>query len=70
MSRPSAAPNIDLGGRVQVIEEHNGIAYWKTLARCFCTSVNAKKVMRQHGLNAAWLVDDYGSRVYVTMEEM
>ena len=68
--RREAAPNIDLGGHVQIIEEREGKAYWKTLARCFATVANAKKIMRQHGLTAAWLVDDFGYRTYVTIQEI
>ena len=64
--RPAPAPSIDLGGRVQIIDDSTTPPRWKTLARCFATTERARAIARQHNLPGVWLVDDYGDRHYVS----
>ena len=64
--RPAPAPSIDLGGRVQIIDDSTTPPRWKTLARCFATDKRARAIARKHGLPGVWLVDDCGYRRYIS----
>ena len=60
-----ACPNIDLGGRVAVMDTTGPVPVWRVLARVFATRANARRVAREHGLVAVWLLDDLGGKQYV-----
>ena len=63
---PAPMSNIDLGGKVQIIDDSTTPPRWKTLARCFATDKHARAIARQHHLAGVWLVDDCGYRRYVS----
>ena len=64
--RPALLPCIDLGGRVQVIDDSTTPPRWKTLARCFATDKHARAIARKHRLPGAWLLDDLGDRRHIS----
>ena len=64
--KPTSIPNIDLGGKVQIIDDTHTPPRWKTLAHCFATEKHAKAICREHGLSGVWLVDDLGDRRYIS----
>ena len=66
--KPAPIPNIDLGGRVQIIDDSTTPPHWKTLARCFATDKHARAIARKHGLPGVWLLDDLGDRHYVSAQ--
>ena len=59
---------VDLGGRLQIIDDSVEPPRWKTVASLNCASrANAERSMRQLGLTSAWLRDDCGERRLITL---
>lgn len=66
--KPCPLPNNDLGGRVAIIDASGVKPVWKALGgRIYATEENARRVIRQHGLKGAWLLDDCGYKRWVSL---
>ncbi len=63
---PEKAPNIDCGGYVAVIDDSGDRPVWRRIVRIFATEANVRRVMAEHNLTGAWLLDDCGGKRYFT----
>jgi hypothetical protein len=57
-----STPNIDLGGYVATIDDSGAKPVWRKVARIFATEANVRRVMAEHNLQTAWLLDDCGGK--------
>ena len=65
MAKP---PCIDLGGQVAVIDDTVNPPVWRKAGpRVVASVANAKGIMRLNNLTAAWMIDDLGNKLYITL---
>lgn len=59
--KPQPMPNIDLAGKVGIIElDENCKPFMKILGECFATHKNALEILEKHGMNGGWLITSFG----------
>lgn len=60
-------PNIDRAGILKVIDDSGKVPMWETIATGFvATTENAKRIMREKGIKAAWMFDGF-EKVLITI---
>ncbi len=66
-NKVAAIPNIHPYCFVQVIDDSQDPPVWKTIGKCFDTTVAVANVMNKHHLKKAWVKDILGDRRYVSV---